>query len=228
MAKPKTYIWEPSFWMIFKVYYSPGSLRNIDLISKVNSLCPKKKLVYFIFLGFGLAEAIKWPSVTGRIPILIFINSKKTNIFQECWWTCIRVKQLCKGWSRWRLLFASKEEEDLHFRTLSLVHATNNSFNTMYTNSWGRQTVLCVHAQSQLCSSISNPVDCGPQGSSVHGISQARILERVDISSSKGSSSPRDWTTSPALACRLFPLSQQGSPSNYYYSISPRRNKSFN
>ena len=31
-------------------------------------------------------------------------------------------------------------------------------------------------------------VDCSPPGSSVHGISQARILERVAVSSSRGSS----------------------------------------
>ena len=36
-----------------------------------------------------------------------------------------------------------------------------------------------------------------PPGSSVHGISQARILEWVAISFSKGSSQPGDQTTSP-------------------------------
>ena len=36
-------------------------------------------------------------------------------------------------------------------------------------------------------------MDCCP-GSSVHGISQASILERAAISSSRGPSRPRDWT----------------------------------
>ena len=35
-------------------------------------------------------------------------------------------------------------------------------------------------------------MDCNPPGSSVHGILQARILEWVAISSSRGSSQPRD------------------------------------
>ena len=39
-----------------------------------------------------------------------------------------------------------------------------------------------------------DPLDCSPPGSSVHGISQARILEWVAISFSRGSSWPRDWT----------------------------------
>ena len=44
----------------------------------------------------------------------------------------------------------------------------------------------CVHAQS--CPTLFNPVDCSLPGSSVHGISQARILEQVSISFSRGSS----------------------------------------
>ena len=41
-------------------------------------------------------------------------------------------------------------------------------------------------AQSYL--SLSDPMDCSPPGSSVHGISQARILEWVAIPFSRGSS----------------------------------------
>ena len=37
-------------------------------------------------------------------------------------------------------------------------------------------------------------MDCSPPGSSIHGISQARILEWVAISFSRGSFWPRDWT----------------------------------
>ena len=47
-----------------------------------------------------------------------------------------------------------------------------------------------MHAKSlQLCPSLCNdPMDCSLPGSSVHGILQARILEQVVISSSRGSS----------------------------------------
>ena len=47
-----------------------------------------------------------------------------------------------------------------------------------------------------------------PPGSSVHGISQARILEWVTISFSRGSSRPRDQAQSPAL----WPDSLQSGP----------------
>ena len=45
---------------------------------------------------------------------------------------------------------------------------------------------------AQSCPTLCHPVDCSLQGSSVHGILQARILEWVAISFSRGSSQPRD------------------------------------
>ena len=49
---------------------------------------------------------------------------------------------------------------------------------------------MCVLVQS--CPTLCNPMDCNPPGFSVHGISQASILEWVAISISRGSSQPRD------------------------------------
>ena len=46
----------------------------------------------------------------------------------------------------------------------------------------------------QLCPTLCDPMDCSPLGSSVHRIFQARMLEWVAISSSRGSSQPWDWT----------------------------------
>ena len=51
--------------------------------------------------------------------------------------------------------------------------------------------MYAMHAKSlQSCLTVGDPMDCSPPGSSVHGTSQARILEWVAISSSKGSSIP--------------------------------------
>ena len=47
---------------------------------------------------------------------------------------------------------------------------------------------------AQLCPTLCNPMDCGLPGSSLHGILQIRVLERVSIPSSRGSSQPRDQT----------------------------------
>ena len=56
---------------------------------------------------------------------------------------------------------------------------------------WPNVSFLSV-AQSYL--PLCNPMDYSPRASSVHGISQARVLEWVAISSSRGSSRPRDQT----------------------------------
>ena len=44
-------------------------------------------------------------------------------------------------------------------------------------------------------------MNCSPLGSSVHEISQARILEWVAISFSRGSSWSRDWTCISCVSC---------------------------
>ena len=51
---------------------------------------------------------------------------------------------------------------------------------------------MCARIQSHL--TLCDPRDCGPLGSSVHVIFQARILEWVSISYSRESSQPREQT----------------------------------
>ena len=54
------------------------------------------------------------------------------------------------------------------------------------------------------CPTLCDPLDCSPSGSSVHGISQARILEWVAFSFCRGSSQPRDQTGVSCIAGRFF------------------------
>ena len=56
------------------------------------------------------------------------------------------------------------------------------------------------------CLTLWGPMDCSPSGSSVHGISQARILEWVAISFSRGSSQPRDWTCVSCIGRQILYL----------------------
>ena len=58
-----------------------------------------------------------------------------------------------------------------------------------------------------------DPMDCSQPNSSIHGIFQARILEWVAISLSRGYSWPRDQTHVSCISCiadRLLPLSHLG------------------
>ena len=61
----------------------------------------------------------------------------------------------------------------------------HNDRNSLFTH-----TCMLTH----LCQTFCNPVDCSLPGTTVCGIFQARILEWVATSSSRGSSPPRDWT----------------------------------
>jgi len=76
--------------------------------------------------------------------------------------------------------------------------------------------VKVLVAQSWLI--LHNPMNCSPSGSSVHGILQARILERVAIPFFRASSQPRDQTWVSCIVGRFLPgkppgkRSHQGSP----------------
>ena len=59
---------------------------------------------------------------------------------------------------------------------------------------------------AQSCPTLCDSVDCSLPGSSVHGILQARILEWVAISFSRGSSQPRDRTQVSRIGGRRFNL----------------------
>ena len=59
--------------------------------------------------------------------------------------------------------------------------------------------LFCMHAQLGLI--LCYPLDCRCPGSSVHGIIPGRMLEWVAISSSRGSSGPRDWTCVSCSSC---------------------------
>ena len=68
----------------------------------------------------------------------------------------------------------------------------------------------CLVAKS--CPTLGDPMDCSPAGSSVHGISQARILEWLDISS------PGNGPKSPTLAGGFFTMEPPGKPQQDLHS----------
>ena len=64
-------------------------------------------------------------------------------------------------------------------------------------------------------------MDCSPLGFSLHGILQARILEWVAMSSSRGSSHPRDWTHVSCTSCiagRFFTTEPPGKLLNLVWT----------
>ena len=66
---------------------------------------------------------------------------------------------------------------------------------------WGLSTESEV---AQSCPTLCNPMDCSLSGCSVHGIFQARVLEWIAISFSRGSSRPRNRTWVSHIAGKRF------------------------
>ena len=98
-----------------------------------------------------------------------------------------------------------------HQRVASTTQKNNTGLGKGHTEGF----FVCVHA----CSVVSKSLrlyGLYPPGSSVHGVFQARILEWVAISSSRGSSGPRDRTHVSCVSCIgrwvLYQLSHWGSP----------------
>ena len=78
--------------------------------------------------------------------------------------------------------------------------------NALQVSSWEK---LCIIIKSesevaQSCPTLCDPMDYSLPGSSIHEISQARILEQIVISFSSGSSWPRDRTGVSHIEGRLF------------------------
>ena len=72
---------------------------------------------------------------------------------------------------------------------------------------------------AQSCPTLCNPMDCSLAGSSVHGISQTRILEWIAISFSRGSPGDLPYQRiehrSPALQADSLLSEPPAKPGNY-------------
>ena len=94
-------------------------------------------------------------------------------------------------------------EKDLSFKMKVTISKKPSLISTAGAK-WAKRcsTFNCCHCRL-VAPTLCDPMDCSLPGSFVHGISQARILEWVAISFSRGSSRPRDRTYVSCVAGRL-------------------------
>ena len=98
-------------------------------------------------------------------------------------------------WHPWGL-------QQLHRSCSWYISALGRRGNRSSNHSQGKGSSLRREGVNEFeCLTLGFPMDCSPPGSSVHGMLQARILEWVTISSSRGSSPPRDQTRISQGSC---------------------------
>ena len=83
------------------------------------------------------------------------------------------------------------------------LFSCQNTWRSVHSVAWKEKKESEV---AQSCPTLCDPMDCSPPGSSVHGIFQARILEWVAISFSRGSFQPRDRTHVSCTVGRCFTI----------------------
>ena len=114
-------------------------------------------------------------------------------------------KQLLEGWVNQNTLLKTTVHLGHSFKSrfqtflVSSLKSTPPDFRTLreiilIKSDLGISCLCGLIKSLQPCSSLCTPLDCGLPGSSIHWILQARILEWVAISSSRGSPQPRDLT----------------------------------
>ena len=100
---------------------------------------------------------------------------------------------------------------------MQLYSSFSNGINKYRLNATDLENVCCSIANSRL--TLCNPRDCGPPGSSFHGVHLAGILEWVAISFSRGSSRTRDRTCMPYIGrLILYPWATREAPRKHRQS----------
>ena len=119
-------------------------------------------------------------------------------------WTTTAIYMVNLGWwgcYLFQLIGEQKESE----RSKVCLDSKPRSYTLCFSLHYNRITyALLAHSIAWSCLTLCDPLDCSPPGSSVQGILQARILEWVAISSSRGSSWPRDRTWVSCTADTFF------------------------
>ena len=109
--------------------------------------------------------------------------------FLHYWWECKSVQQ-----TQWRTVW-------MFLKKLKLESPYDLAIPLLGIYPEKRKSQIEV---TQSCPTLCNSMDCKLPSSSIHGLSQARILEWVAISFSRRSSRPRDWTRVSHIVGRHF------------------------
>ena len=139
----------------------------LELVLCFTSICHKRKAETSIY--FHLLEKLEW-----------FWGTRKNTSHNSVWDPHLQTKMR----KRWKSTVLKKSSAEL---------GQNPTFLAVRPSSLC-YTILHACSVTQSCPTLCDLMDYSQPGSSVHGIFQAKILEWVAISFSRGSYQPRDQT----------------------------------
>ena len=135
--------------------------------------------------SFPMSQLFAWGGQSTAVSALALFLPEKSQGYSSEWtgWISLQSKELLRVFSNTTI-----QKHQFFSTQLSLV-----GYNLQ------GSLLACVHAKSHL--TLCNPMYCSLPGFSVHGFLQARILEWVSVSSSRGCSQPRDQTRVSYISC---------------------------
>ena len=84
---------------------------------------------------------------------------------------------------------------------------------------------FCCCLVTKSCLTLCDSMGCSLPGSSVHGISQAKILEWVAVSFSRLSSQLRDWIHVSCLAGKFFTTEPPGKINEILFTLKRKKKR---
>ena len=163
-----------------------SAAQNLPFPSRADSLTlPWQEEVYCLTLAHQ-----PWilPRVPNWITPMVYLTM--------CTWTCNRHHKL-HGNRKWIFDFCISP---------NLFQSSWSVPGTILSLDWRTKNTKFI-SEIKNCSVVSDslqPLECSQVGSSVHGVSQVRILEWATYPFSRESSWPRDWTWVSCIAGRFF------------------------
>ena len=133
-------------------------------------------------------------------------------LFRNSSWTAllVKVQTHSQGPTMNNRTFLSVRKLQMFRSSIPGTRNNKDQTNSLFCNHTPKSINVIYHISILIRKSIfsclthCDPMDCSLQGSSVHGILQARVLEWVAISFSRGSSWPRDRTQISCIVGRRF------------------------